>query len=191
MTVTAYPLHWPQHVARVKVRQQSKFRVTHSEAFEDLLAEVSRFGGSGLVVSSNAPLRKTDRTPYRDALTDLVDDPGVAVYFRRKGIDVVFACDTYRCIWENMRAISMTLDALRAIERHGAEQMLNQAFKGFTALPAPEANQVAWWQVLGVPRDASPEAIQAAWKAKVREVPEDQRGPLNIARDAGLRERGA
>jgi hypothetical protein len=45
-----------------------------------------------------------------------------------------------------LAAIAATLDAMRAIERHGGAAILDRAFTGFTALPSPEQP----WQTLGL-----------------------------------------
>jgi len=87
------------------------------------------------------------------------------------------------------RAIGKAVEALRAMERHGAHQILDQAFSGFMALPAPgDAGSVApdaWWVVLGVRPDASAEAISAAYKTRAREAG-GASVELNAAKDAGL-----
>lgn len=132
-----HPLQWPAHQPRTKPsdRRDSAFKVAPQQAFSELIDEIARFGGGGPVVSTNAP-RRRDGHIYTDALYR-IEDPGVAVYFTRKTQRVVFACDTYPTVWENIRAIWATLDALRRIERNGAHQLFDQAFTGFAALPAP------------------------------------------------------
>jgi hypothetical protein len=62
----------------------------------------------------------------------------------------VMAVDRYDRVADNLAAIAATLDALRAIERHGGGQILERAFTGFTALAAPDAEK-SWREVLGVP----------------------------------------
>jgi hypothetical protein len=130
-------MHWPAHVARVKVRHGSKFKITHSAAFENLQTEASRFGATGLIVSSNAPLRKTDGTPYREALTERVDDPGVALYFRRKGIGAVF-----RLRVRALRDLAR-LDALARLEADEARDSAYTATVIGVVLLTWAGN--AWW----------------------------------------------
>jgi len=164
----AFPLQWPHGRPRTKPRTQSSFRVKPGTAYLEMMDELGRFGVTGIVVSSNIPLRM-DGTPYRDGLTDPLEDPGIAVYFTKRKRQVCLPCDTYRRPWEHIRAIGKAVEALRAMERHGATQILDQAFTGFMALPAPEGGvQVPWWDVLGVPRYASEDQITAAYKAKAR-----------------------
>jgi hypothetical protein len=141
--IEAFPLQWPPGRPRTKWPERSNFEVTLGKAIRDVQEEVRRLGGAGLVISSNLPLRR-DGMPY--ANSSQPEDRGVAVYFRYKRKPMCFACDRWNRIEDNLRAISKTIDALRGIERWGTGQMVEQAFTGFTALPAPEQP----WQVLGL-----------------------------------------
>lgn len=182
----AYPLQWPANRPRSKIRCASMFKVTPGQAYDDLMLELERWGATNVVVSTNIPLRR-DGTPYRDGLDDRPQDPGVAVYFTKRNRPVCFACDTYLRPWENLRAVSKAIEAFRSIERHGADQILEQAFEGFTALPAPtKESPPAWWQVLGCSPNATTAQISEAWKAKCREAG-GATVELNAARDAGTK----
>lgn len=50
--------------------------------------------------------------------------------------DYVIACDQFREVRLNMAAITLTIKAIRQIERCGTSSLLERAFKGFSALPA-------------------------------------------------------
>jgi hypothetical protein len=58
------------------------------------------------------------------------------------------AIDQYVKVADNLAAIAATLDAMRAIERHGGAQILDRAFTGFIALPAP-TDKKTWREVMG------------------------------------------
>ena len=178
-----YPLQWPHDRPRTKARTDSRFSVSPRAAFDEMMEELDRFGAKNAVVSSNCPLRQTDGTPYADALKDLLPDPGVAVYFTKGKRAVCLPCDTYRRPWENIRAIGKSIEALRAMERHGAHQILDQAFEGFTALPPPGAgykpSPAAWQAVLGVGANCTLDEARAAFRRLSR-----KHGPteaLNLA----------
>lgn len=170
----AYPIQWPRGRARTKARVPSKFKVAPTKAFEEMMLELSRFDAKGVVVSSNIPTRQ-DGTPYRDGLTEKMPDPGIAVYFTKGKRLICLPCDTYLRPWENCRAIGLAVEAFRSMERHGAHQVLDQAFEGFTALPSPDQvsdpDDKVWWLVLGLdgPSDRL-EVVNAAYKAKCREA---------------------
>jgi hypothetical protein len=140
-----YPLTWPQGWPRTPAykRERSSFKVTPGAAMTDLLEELRRLGARDVIISSNLALRG-DGLPY--ARQPKHDDEGIAVYFTRKGVDMVLACDKYGRREENMRAISKTIDAIRGIERWGSSDMMERAFTGFTALPSPVA--LSWRDVL-------------------------------------------
>jgi hypothetical protein len=84
-----------------------------------------------VVLSTDLRLRQ-DGDPYMSQRQP--DDQGVAVYFEYKDRPMVFACDRWDLIHDNIHAIGKTIEALRGIERWGASDMLDRAFTGFTAL---------------------------------------------------------
>jgi hypothetical protein len=86
---------------------------------------------------------------------------------------------------------------MRAIERHGGGQVLERAFTGFDALPAPKT----FWQVLGlekIPRaNITRATVENAYRALAQTHHPDKPGgdhvrmsELNSARDAALKELG-
>lgn len=183
--IEAYPLHWPLGRPRARSRQNSQFKVTLGLSIQDVRSEVARLGGDGLIISSNMPLRK-DGLPFARGT---VFDPGVAVYFTYKGKQVCFACDRWNTVQSNMRAIAKTIEALRGIDRWGSGDMVEQAFTGFTALPAPES----WWQVLGFRGpDVTREEITHRHRRLISEHHPDNGGDtdqaarINRARDLGF-----
>lgn len=87
-----------------------------------------------IVISTNVALR-LDGLPRSGQRAP--QDAGAAVYWKtRGGAARVMAIDQYHKVEANLAAIAATLDAMRAIERHGGAQILDRAFTGFTALPA-------------------------------------------------------
>jgi hypothetical protein len=179
----AYPLKWPAGWPRMSAggRKRAKFGkgerqysttgagswinkkdLTVSDATKRLTGELKTMGvrDGQWVISSNVELRN-DGLPRSGQRAP--EDPGVAVYWTRKGHQQVMAIDLYDRVQDNMAAIAASLNALRAIERHGGAQILDRAFAGFTALPAPDAFDP--WAVLGLHPDATREAIEAAFRA--------------------------
>lgn len=172
--VAAYPLYWPLGHPRSGRRREAEFKLEFGRARDETLRELRLLGAKNVVLSSNVPLR-LDGIPY--ANTAEPPDPGIAVYFDR---DVpaptrekpwtkvtrpfVIACDTYSKVRWNMRAIGVTVESLRAIERHGSSQMLEQAFQGFLALPPKRDDARPWWEVLGVDANAMQDEILRAFR---------------------------
>ena len=147
--------------------------------------------GKHVVISTNVPLRR-DGEPYASRREP--DDTGVAVYFQRMpGSETVcLACDKFIHVWENMRALGKTLEAMRGIERWGSTELLNRAFVGFTALPSPDAKTTPpptprlWFEVLDVSPSAPVDVISAAYKAKARMATEAEMYDLNDAKTRGM-----
>ncbi len=116
-----------------------------------------------VVISTNVSLRKSDGMPFANEMQKWLPDPGVAIYFERKDKPICMACDTYDRVWKNMRALALSLEALRGLERWGSSQILDRAFDGFAALPEKSAC-VTCWDILGI----GPTNLQADISAAFR-----------------------
>ena len=183
----AYPLHWPEGWRRTASRDRKSsgtFKVSQRDAVAHVYEQIdmlSSEGGSAILSTNLQP--RIDGMPL--SRQTAITDPGAAIYFRRNGRDQVLACDTYDDVRGNIRALGLTLEALRGIERWGASDLLDRAFTGFVALAAPEQ----WWQVLGIAQSASHAEIDAAYRRLARTEHPDHGGTdakmarLNAARD--------
>ncbi len=170
-TITAYPLSWPMGWGRTSRRAKSKYGDRSlASARDELNRELRLMLAIDVVISSNLQLRN-DGLPRSGQRQPL--DPGVAVYFKRKGKHGCFACDTWISVEDNLWAIVLTIRALRQIDRAGASDMLDRAFTGFTALPAPASE---WWQVLGVEPDVAEVLIRARYRELVKQHHPDAGG---------------
>ncbi len=163
MTTEAFPLYWPEGRPRTEQhrRERSRFEVTFGHACHMLMRELRLLGARDVVLSTNVPLRN-DGLPYASARPP--QDQGVAVYFTYKKNQMCFACDRWDRVQDNVQAIRYTIEALRGVARWGTGDMMEAAFQGFTALPAP--NQARTWrEVLGLPSGPQDmERIVAAWR---------------------------
>jgi hypothetical protein len=180
MTTEAYPLQWPPGRARTGQwsREHAKFDVSFARARDNIVREVQLLAGgrwgpdAQLVISTNVALRR-DGLPLANQRQP--DDPGVAAYFLYKKRSMSFACDRWQKVEHNMQAIAKTIEALRGIARWGTGDMLEAAFTGFTALPAPGTSR-DWWEVLGVLRSASVDDCRAAFRRLASEHHPDRGG---------------
>ncbi|TFB85822.1 J domain-containing protein [Cryobacterium algoricola] len=177
--IDAYPLQWPSAWPRTQHPRTSQFQVSQNEAQNGLIRELQLLGAKDIVISTNVALRR-DGAPYASRRDP--DDRGVAVYFKLNGEDQCIPCDKWYTIRENMRAIHKTVEALRGLERWGAKEMVNAAFRGFKALPATSIvtpyQSRTWWDVLEVSQSASPETIKAAYRSLLLKNHPDQGGEL-------------
>lgn len=185
---SAYPLAWPAGWPRSKSRKASKFKVTFAEARDELQREIKLLGGRYPVLSTNVELR-VDGQPRASARAP--DDPAVAVYFERAGKQMVFACDRWDSVKDNIRAIQKTIEAMRGTERWGASDMMERAFAAFIALPPASSD---WRSVLGLTGTPSRAEIETAYRTKAKSAHPDAGGSdtemakLNAARVVALQE---
>lgn len=147
----ACPLQWPVGYKKTLQPQRSRFSTTLARARDEIKREVEAIDGSDLIISTNIPVNKDGelRSDYARYNKDLQKQTGVAIYFTRAKQPVSLCCDTYDTVWDNMHAIALSLEKLRAIGRYGVSDFLNRAFNGFGALPAPGETTFNYWQVLG------------------------------------------
>lgn len=196
----AFPLAWPDGWPRTKSyghkRGQFKSddrRISIEAATQRVFDELEKLGVKSVrddvIVSTNLKLNMRGM-PRGDQGEPT--DKGVAVYWETPGKPMrVMAIDAYDRVADNLAAVAATLEAMRAIDRHGGAQILDRAFTGFLALPA---SGPAWHAVLGVPAHASAAEIQAAWKDKAFAHHPDRGGTaarmaeINAARDEGLKQ---
>lgn len=165
-----------------------KSELSMSDATTRVLTELERMGieREDTVISTNIELR-LDGLPRSNRRAP--DDPGVAVYWRRGKDTRCMAIDRYDRVEDNLAAVAATLDAMRAIERHGGATILDRAFQGFTALPAP----TAWWQTLKLKGPSVTRVdVESAYRKLAMEHHPDRGGDaahmadINAARDQGL-----
>lgn len=208
--ISAFPLQWPAGWRRTEPhrRERAKFSkgerqygtvpgsgswvrrkdLTINDGLQRVLTELQRMGidRDDMVISTNLRTR-LDGLPASGQRAP--DDPGAAVYWRNGSGTRCMAIDRYDMVQDNLAAIAATLDAMRAIERHGGATILDRAFQGFVALPAPRA----WWQVLEL-KGPNPTLadIEAAHRRLISKHHPDKGGDveiaadINAARDQGL-----
>lgn len=175
-------LDWPPGWRRTVSRKPAAFDTSLERAISSLSDEIRMLGGKNARLT-HAPFR-SGADPH---------DPGVAVYFDLKNDRKVFACDRWQRVRDNVRAIALTIGALRGIGRWGASDMLERAFTGFDALPPPPS----CWQVLGLEPGANADVVNAAYRKLVAQHHPDKpngshsrMAEINAARDDALRQLG-
>jgi hypothetical protein len=192
--IPRFPLTWPDGWRRTGDRKRAAFKTYRRElsvmdGTKRVLYELERLGirDGDAVISTNVQLR-LDGLPRSDRGEP--GDPGAAVYWRDAQDRMkVMAVDRYDRVADNLAAVAATLEAMRAIERHGGGEILERSFTGFDALPPPPDP----FAVLGVTRSANEASINAAWRAKVRAAADPLHGSqnllvdINVARDKCLK----
>jgi hypothetical protein len=177
--ITSCPLAWPVGWKRTIYKNRSLFKTSFEKARRQVFKELKLMGvpDYNVILSTNVPLRR-DGFPYSGLAQP--KDSGVAVYFRYKEKPMVFACDTYTKIEDNLYAVAKTIEALRGIKRWGASDMMERSFSGFQALPAPKPKiKMDWWDVLNIPMASNPEQIRTAYLRLASEYHPDRGGDPN------------
>lgn len=188
-----FPLQWPTGWPRTSRPARARFDTRFHKAVTELLHELELMGARDVVISSNIALRR-DGLPYSGQKQP--EDRGVAVYFRLKDVQQCVPCDRWDTVDDNIQAIRLTVAALRGLERWGAKEMVDAAFRGFQALPAPSGGDYLiadepWYMILGVPEFAAKEQIKAAYRDKAKTMHPDQGGsPQEWARLQRAYDRG-
>ena len=201
--VNSYPLDWPSGWPRTQQREEGRWkymkgsghnnrsRLTMAQAQKGLYGELDRFGVTDLIVSSNlkqnldGSIKSGQRQP---------EDPGIAIYFDWCGKSMVMAMDDFIEPECNVRRLTLAIEAMRALERNGGGTMLERAFTGFTALPAPMTSGADWRVVLNFKFDEYPnrDEINKRFKSMAKQHHSDKGGDdknmatLNEARRAAL-----
>lgn len=166
--ISNYPLIWPAGYPRT-ARPTNEYRFYPSSLLTEikmLKDELEKNGmrATGIVISTNIPV-KNDGNPY--ATYSKPSDVGVAVYFSIKNRAMAICCDKWNSVEANLKALRMSVDAMRGLDRWGVSQIMERAFMGFKALPEKAAS-FPWWEVLGLSRDCTLKDVKAAYKKKLK-----------------------
>lgn len=134
--------------AETKPRQRHSFRASWQNTRDLLSRETEHIGAKLVVVQidlTESELHSGDGL-QGDAKAG---HPGVVVSFESKFGPLRYAADTYlggngMSAWQaNTRAIALTLEALRSVDRWGATKRGEQ-YRGWTALEAPKPEFAEW-----------------------------------------------
>lgn len=163
----SFPCQWPGRLPRSVERESGRFSVDYSRIVADLTRECGLFGVEEAVLTVNYAEQK--------------HSPEAALWFTWGGTERVLACDRYTAREANVRAIGLTLEAMRGIERWGTGLMLEQAMQGFDALPPPSGGAIVsvrreWFEVLGVLPNAPIESCEAVYRILAKAAHPDAGG---------------
>lgn len=175
MSIPAYPLSWPEGWRRTQPEKRAIGRfatkqrggtkaLTVAESVDRVLDQLDAIQSRDVIISTNIEPTLGGRPRSSQAEPA---NPGAAVYWTTaQGQTRCMAIDRYTRVADNLAAIAATLEAMRAIERHGGAEVMDRAFTGFAALPAPRA----WWQVFHLDGPCSLEEAEHYYRqlAKLR-----------------------
>lgn len=127
------PIHrWPQ--AETRNRKPSRFRASWGNTLKLLQRELRQLRARNVVIQLD--LRENqlrlDGYPYANARPS---SPRVILSFETSDGAYSYPCDTWSSWEDNVRAIALTLENLRSIERYGVTKHREQ-YAGWKALPS-------------------------------------------------------
>lgn len=162
MRYTTRPLSDRTWLRPAHQREGSRFDSTWTKTVTLLGREIDLLGGRDVVIECD--VREQDiRNDGMLRANARADSPAVVVAFdtRNHGA-MLYRCDRFDTRWsdqgpawqQNARAIALTLEALRAVDRYGATET-GQQYAGFKQLPAGGAEPASHmtadeaWSILG------------------------------------------
>ena len=165
---------WPGAVPPpARRRSRWTFKVTAGATLAELESELGRHGARDAYLEVNVRDRDV-RQDGRLRAGATPSSPGVVLYFTHPSQGALrFASDGHEVWHHNVRAILLTLEALRSVERYGAVQDAQQ-FRGFKALPASTSlgmgrsaaiEMLRIWSGIELAADADRDLLFAAYRA--------------------------
>lgn len=133
LNATFHPMaNWPGK--RTQTRKRSPFKGSYQKTLVLLERELNHLRASSIRIHLDIEPSeiRLDGWPRGSARPGM---PGVVLAYKSKGNEFSMPCDTFTDWQTNLRAIALTLERLRAIDRYGVTQ--GQQYAGFRAIEAP------------------------------------------------------
>lgn len=145
MKYTTRPLSDRTWLRPASARQRARFDAKWTQTLTLLGKEIDHLGGRDVVIEVDVREQEI-RLDGMIRANARAASPAVVVAFEtRQHGPMLYRCDRFADTWsnrpgwqENVRAIALTLEALRAVDRYGATET-GQQYAGFKALPAGRA----------------------------------------------------
>jgi len=168
---------WPGEKHSPARRKRSPFEIKFARLLDDLERELKHLGAHDIVIQAYLK-RDQIRNDGWPRSHEQPAEPGIILSFmNREKQEISFPCDTYLTWESNLRAISLTLTALRSIDRYGVSQHAEQ-YKGWARLPAAPARMSVHDALTFLLNQSSiypkdPETLNQAFRAAARKLHPD------------------
>jgi hypothetical protein len=131
--ITYKPIErWPRKLT--VDREYSPFRAGLTSTVKALGVELRALDAVDVILQVALPASDF-RIDGRPRARAVVEHPGVILSFEADAGPLSFPADRYRDMWDNLRAITLTMNALRDVTRYGVSQTGEQ-YRGWAALEA-------------------------------------------------------
>lgn len=175
---------WPSGFERTPERDRSpnrSFEVSLHDAIEDLAAEMDRLDADEWRLSTALDHQSRDPNfPYANQPEP--DDPGVALRWTMDGGQYAVACDAHSRVRDNLRTIGLYVREKRKMDTRPVETGESE-FANARLPPGDQEDAVVAGaggepahEVLEVGADAADDVVEAAFRAKAKEVHPDHGG---------------
>jgi hypothetical protein len=176
-------IDWPSGFDRTDSRHRkrnSRFQASIADTTAAIETEMERLSPRSWRVSTGSGGAHTKRSglPKHSANPS---DPGVVLRWEKDGQQFAVACDAYRQLRDNLRSVYLWVHETRMRGQRPVETGESE-FAAARLPPAEEDAQDAVvaqqppHEVLDVSPDASPEVVEAAYRAKLKDAHPDQGG---------------
>jgi hypothetical protein len=127
---------WPPNRKPTSPRRPGAFKANVAQTIGELEEELAKIKATEVVVELDVDRRELRVSGEPGARTRTRTTPGIVLhYVDRDKRAVTMPCDRYASWDMNLRALMLTLRALRAVDRYGATAQGEQ-YRGWTALPS-------------------------------------------------------
>ena len=137
---------WPSKPTDSWRRQESRFKAGWQQTLDLLERELNHLRAKDITIEGFFALKdiRNDGWPKSSARPT---QPGVILSFTARQGRMVMPCDKYKDWESNLRAVALTLEHLRAVERYGVTTEKGEQYTGWLRLPtstaADEAHNLA------------------------------------------------
>jgi hypothetical protein len=130
---------WPAGLPVRPFRKASQFKANWSSTTGILAREVAALGASEAIIQLDVG-EDDIRIDGQLKANAQFRSPRVVVSLKSKHGHLAYPCDRYQHWRDNVRAIALAMEALRAVDRYGVTSRGEQ-YRGWQALPPPSATQ--------------------------------------------------
>ena len=175
---------WPGQQTRSYQRKRARFRASYATTLDDLERESNAIQTKDIVIQCYLD-RKDIRNDGWPRSSARPNQPGVIVTFSQGKDAISMPCDTFEDWEQNLRAIALTLHALRMVSQYGVTKH-NEQYQGFKRLEAP--SMPSSWDVAtqflaryaGVRVEDVRNDLDAAYRLAARKLHPDSGGSHDI-----------
>ncbi len=126
---------WPGKPTLSGQRQGARFRSNYLSTLDLLESELAKIRAKAILIEAYFT-REQLRNDGWPRNTSIPTQPGVVISFDSPKGHLSFPCDRYTDYQDNLRAIGLALEALRAVDRYGVTRGAEQ-YKGWAQIEAP------------------------------------------------------